>query len=115
MTNYSSFSKFQSINQVAKNEYDDLNIVHLSKDDPRIEQSRIESALEEYDSTYEDYLEMYIQFGYIVLFASISPFSAIAALINNIFEMRIDAFKLCCVFRRPFAKRAKNTGGEQLL
>lgn len=98
---------------MAKNEYNDLNIVHLSKDDPRIEQSRIEGALEEYNSTYEDYLEMYIQFGYIVLFASISPFSAIAALINNIFEMRIDAYKLCCVFRRPFAKRAKNTGGKR--
>lgn len=53
---------------------------------------------------------MYIQFGYIVLFASISPFAAVASLINNIIEMRIDAYKLCCVFRRPFAKRAKNTG-----
>lgn len=95
---------------MAKNEYDDLNIVHLPKDDPRIEQNEQESSLLEYDSTYEDYLEMYIQFGYVVLFASISPFSAVAALINNIIEMRIDAYKLCCVFRRPFAKRAKNTG-----
>lgn len=96
--------------QVAKNEYDDLNIVHLSKDDPRIEQNKAESVLLEYNSTYEDYLEMYIQFGYVVLFASISPFSAVAALINNIIEIRIDAYKICCVFRRPFAKRAKNTG-----
>lgn len=87
-------------------------MLHLSKDDERIKQSRAESALEDYNSTYEDYLEMYIQFGYIVLFASISPFAAIAALINNILEMRIDAYKLCCVFRRPFAKRAKNTGGK---
>lgn len=101
---------------MAKNEYDDLNIIHLSREDPRIEQSRLESALEEYNSTYEDYLEMYIQFGYIVLFASISPFSAIAALINNIFEMRIDAYKLCCVFRRDVnAKRAKNTGGNAFI
>lgn len=53
---------------------------------------------------------MYIQFGYVVLFASISPFASIAALINNIIEIRIDAYKLCCVYRRPFAKRAKNTG-----
>lgn len=95
---------------MAANEYDDLNIVHLARDDPRIIQNQNESALLEYNSTYEDYLEMYIQFGYVVLFASISPFSAIAAFINNIIEMRIDAYKLCCVFRRPFAKRAKNTG-----
>lgn len=96
--------------QVAANEYDELNIVHLARDDPRIEQNQNESNLLEYNSTYEDYLEMYIQFGYVVLFASISPFAAIAAFLNNIIEMRIDAYKLCCVFRRPFAKRAKNTG-----
>lgn len=95
---------------MAKNEYDDLNIVHLSADDPRVEQNRYESTLLEYNSTYEDYLEMYIQFGYVVLFAAISPFAAIVALINNIIEIRIDAYKLCCVYRRPFAKRAKNTG-----
>lgn len=96
--------------QVAANEYDELNILQLSRDDPRIVQNQKESTLLEYNSTYEDYLEMYIQFGYVVLFASISPFSAVAAFINNIIEMRIDAYKLCCVFRRPFAKRAKNTG-----
>lgn len=95
---------------MARNEYDELNIAHLPKDDPRIKQNENESNMLEYDSTYEDYLEMYIQFGYVVLFASISPFSAVAALINNIIEMRIDAYKICCVFRRPFAKRAKNTG-----
>lgn len=95
---------------VAKNEYDDLNVPQLASDDPRIAQNESESDLLEYDSTYDDYLEMYIQFGYIVLFASISPFASIAALINNIIELRIDAYKLCCVYRRPFAKRAKNTG-----
>lgn len=96
--------------QVAKNEFDELNIASLPRDDPRIEQNRAESNLLEYNSTYEDYLEMYIQFGYVVLFASISPFAAVAALINNLLEIRIDAYKLCCVYRRPFAKRAKNTG-----
>lgn len=93
-----------------KPDYDYLNIAELSADDERIDQNRYESTLLEYNSTYEDYLEMYIQFGYVVLFASISPLAALAALINNFIEMRIDAYKLCCVFRRPFAKRAKNTG-----
>lgn len=95
---------------MAKNEYDELNIVHLSRDDPRIEQNNDERGLLEYNSTYDDYLEMYIQFGYVVLFASISPFAAVVAFINNIIEIRIDAYKLCCVYKRPFSKRAKNTG-----
>lgn len=82
---------------MAKNEYDDLNITELPADDPRIRQHQHESNLLVYNSTYEDYLEMYIQFGYVVLFASISPFAAVVALINNIIEIRIDAYKLCCV------------------
>lgn len=96
--------------QVAKNEYDDLNIIHLPRDDPRIEQNTNERTLLEYNSTYDDYLEMYIQFGYVVLFASISPFASVVAFINNVIEIRIDAYKLCCVYKRPFSKRAKNTG-----
>lgn len=96
--------------QVDESIYDYLNIATLPADDERIEQSRYESNLLTYNSTYEDYLEMYIQFGYVVLFASISPLAAVFALINNFIEIRIDAYKLCCVFKRPFAKRAKNTG-----
>lgn len=95
---------------MAKNEYDELNIVQLPRDDPRIKQNSIECTLLEYNSTYDDYLEMYIQFGYVVLFASISPFASISAFLNNLIELRIDAYKLCCVYKRPFAKRAKNTG-----
>lgn len=91
-----------------------MNLVKLMEDDPRIKQSQEECSLLEYNSTYEDYLEMYIQFGYVVLFAAISPFAALAALINNIIEIRIDAYKLCCVYKRPFAKRAKNTGAWQM-
>lgn len=88
----------------------DLNIIELPREDPRIEQNKYESTLLEYNSTYEDYLEMYIQFGYVVLFASVAPLAALAALVNNIIEIRLDAFKLCKMYKRPLAKRAKNTG-----
>lgn len=88
----------------------DLHINELPRDDPRIKQNKYESTLLEYNSTYEDYLEMYIQFGYVVLFASVAPLAALAALVNNIIEIRLDAFKLCKMYKRPLAKRAKNTG-----
>ncbi len=84
--------------------------MELPTDDPRIDQNKYESTLLEYNSTYEDYLEMYIQFGYVVLFASVSPLAALTALVNNIIEIRLDAFKLCKMYKRPLAKRAKNTG-----
>lgn len=34
----------------------------------------------------------------------------ICALVNNIFELRADAFKYCYVYQRPFAQPACNIG-----
>ncbi|XP_011199777.1 anoctamin-8 isoform X1 [Bactrocera dorsalis] len=79
----------------------------------RYEQCFYEAGLDQYQSTYEDYLQMCIQFGYVVLFAAVAPFAALGALINNIFAMHIDLFKLCNIFKRPFGRRAKNTGAWQ--
>ncbi|XP_016949287.1 anoctamin-10 [Drosophila biarmipes] len=81
---------------------------------PRYEQSFYESGLDEYHSTYEDYLQVCIQFGFVVLFAAVAPFAAIGALLNNVFAVHIDMWKLCNIFKRPFARRAKNIGAWQL-
>ena len=81
------------------------------KDDPDVHAAEVESLLNQYDSTYEDYLEMFIQFGYVVLFASTFPIGALCAFLNNIIEIRSDAFKLCVTCRRPFAgERVKDIG-----
>lgn len=66
----------------------------LEQDDPRIKQQIKESKMDAYISTYEDYLELYIQFGYVVLFAAVSPLAALLALLNNVLEIRIDAFRV---------------------
>jgi len=71
-----------------------FNIIELAEDDPRIGQNKEESILDEYNSTYEDYLELYIQFGYVVLFSSVAPIAAFWALINNLLEVRLDGFKV---------------------
>ena len=64
----------------------------------------------QYEDTYEDYLEMLIQFGYVTLFSSAFPMAAVCALLNNIIEIRSDAFKLCVTFQRPFGERVENIG-----
>ncbi|GBP86664.1 Anoctamin-10 [Eumeta japonica] len=85
----------------------------LSSDDPRIEQANRECTLDEYLGTYDDYLELYIQFGYVILFSSVYPLAALFAVLNNVLEIRADAFKLCKTCKRPPACKVKNIGAWQ--
>uniref|UniRef100_A0AAR5PLA5 Anoctamin n=2 Tax=Dendroctonus ponderosae TaxID=77166 RepID=A0AAR5PLA5_DENPD len=90
-----------------------LNIPQLQPDDPRIKQVEAEGAMEEYQDTFDDYLELYIQFGYVFLFSSVYPIAALWALLNNVLEIRADAFKMCQLFRRPFIRKVKDIGAWQ--
>jgi len=67
-------------------------------------------ACVQYEDTYEDYLEMLIQFGYVTLFSSAFPMAAVCALLNNVIEIRSDAFKLCMTFQRPFGELVQDIG-----
>lgn len=64
--------------------------------------------------TLQDYQEMFIQFGYVVLFSSAFPLAAMCALINNIIEIRSDALKLCTGLQRPFGQRVESIGQWQV-
>ncbi|XP_051553238.1 anoctamin-8 [Myxocyprinus asiaticus] len=76
-------------------------------------QPEIESCMLTYEDTLQDYQEMFIQFGYVVLFSSAFPLAAMCALINNIVEIRSDALKLCSGLQRPFGQRVENIGQWQ--
>ncbi|KAL9924394.1 anoctamin 8 white walker isoform 3-T4 [Glossina fuscipes fuscipes] len=66
-----------------------------------------------YDGTFSDHLEMLVQMGYVVLFSAAFPLAGICALINNLMEIRSDAFKLAHVHQRPFGQRVANIGTWQ--
>ncbi|XP_071174438.1 anoctamin-10-like isoform X2 [Mytilus edulis] len=83
-------------------------------DDGLQKQVNLETTMDEYEGTLDDYLEMFLQFGYVFLFSSAFPLAAVWALLNNVTEIRSDAFKMCKVFRRPFAETASNIGAWQL-
>lgn len=68
----------------------------------------------QYEDTLDDYLEMFIQFGYVTLFSSAFPLAAFCALLNNVVEVRSDAFKLCMTYQRPFGKTVENIGTWQV-
>jgi len=64
--------------------------------------------------TLDDYLELFLQFGYVFLFSAVFPSAAFWALLNNMIEIRTDAFKLCRTFRRPFAQPTASIGVWQV-
>ncbi|EQC32321.1 hypothetical protein SDRG_10068 [Saprolegnia diclina VS20] len=54
----------------------------------------VEALLPVYEGTFMDYLELFIQFGHVTLFASAYPLASACALANNLVEQRSDAFKI---------------------
>ncbi|NXA42563.1 ANO8 protein, partial [Eudromia elegans] len=79
----------------------------------QLTQAEVESCMKKYEDTFQDYQEMFIQFGYVVLFSSAFPLAAMCALVNNVIEIRSDAFKLCTGLQRPFGRRVESIGQWQ--
>ncbi|CAF4457537.1 unnamed protein product, partial [Didymodactylos carnosus] len=75
-----------------------------------LSQAEIECSQPRFPDLYEDYLEMIMQFGYIIFFSSKFPLAAFFSLLNNIVEIRTDAFKMCMIYQRPFTHRVKDIG-----
>ncbi|XP_059923685.1 anoctamin-8-like isoform X1 [Gadus macrocephalus] len=83
------------------------------RENKTLTQAEVESCMQTYEDTFGDYQEMFVQFGYVVLFSSAFPLAALCALINNIIEIRSDAFKLCSGLQRPFGQRVECIGQWQ--
>ncbi|XP_012695053.2 anoctamin-10 isoform X3 [Clupea harengus] len=81
---------------------------------PLPEQAQLESDMSTYLGTFDDYLEQFLLFGYVSLFSCVYPLAAVLVVLNNITEVYSDAFKMCHVFKRPFAEPASNIGVWQL-
>eukprot|EP00505_MAST-04D_sp_SCG-Rhode-Island_P002053 Stramenopile-MAST_4_protein_2053 len=68
-----------------------------------------EARMPVYD-TFADYAEMTVQFGYITFFSLAFPLAPLCALVNNLIELRSDAYKLCYNMQRPVARKAGGIG-----
>ncbi|KAE9421474.1 hypothetical protein Angca_002238, partial [Angiostrongylus cantonensis] len=80
---------------------------------PELSQAELESLMAVYDRPLDDYLEMFIQFGYVLLFSPAFPLAALCVVMNNVVEIRVDAFKLCNTVQRPFTRQVKDIGAWQ--
>ncbi|CAG5126761.1 unnamed protein product [Candidula unifasciata] len=59
---------------------------------------------------FDEYLEMVIQYGFVTIFVAAFPLAPLFALLNNIIEIRLDAYKFITQWRRPLAMKAQDIG-----
>ncbi|XP_077254236.1 anoctamin-like protein isoform X2 [Tasmannia lanceolata] len=62
------------------------------------------------DGLFDDFLELALQFGMIMMFACAFPLVFAFAALNNITEIRTDALKLLAMLRRPIPRAAATIG-----
>lgn len=63
---------------------------------------------------FAEYIELLVQFGYLGLFSCVYPLTAVLLLINNLTEIRSDAYKICKLFRKPFSTPVASMGVWQV-
>uniref|UniRef100_A0A8C6KTY7 Anoctamin n=1 Tax=Nothobranchius furzeri TaxID=105023 RepID=A0A8C6KTY7_NOTFU len=79
---------------------------------PRWEQDYKLQAMSKLGLFYE-YLEMVIQFGFVTLFVASFPLAPALALLNNLLEIRVDAWKFVTQFRRIVPEKCQDIGAWQ--
>ncbi|XP_025231140.1 LOW QUALITY PROTEIN: anoctamin-10 [Theropithecus gelada] len=79
------------------------------------EQVILEKEMGTYLGTFDDYLELFLQFGYVSLFSCVYPLAAAFAVLNNFTEVNSDALKMCRVFKRPFSEPSASIGVWQII
>ncbi|XP_046382503.1 anoctamin-1-like isoform X1 [Ischnura elegans] len=59
---------------------------------------------------FYEYLELVLQYGFVTIFVAAFPLAPFFALLNNVFEMRLDAKKFLTFYRRPVPRRVRDIG-----
>ncbi|CAL8358515.1 unnamed protein product [Lota lota] len=80
------------------------------KDDPQEDKFRNQSSLPDFPGLFAEYIELLVQFGYFSLFSCVYPLTAVLLLINNLTEIRSDAYKICKLFKKPFSAPVAGMG-----
>jgi hypothetical protein len=74
-----------------------------------------QSKLEDYEEPLDDYMEMVILYGNVVMFSAACPILPLLALILIVVEIRLDAWKLCNLCRRTNPKVTNSIGVWRLI
>ncbi|KAJ8272221.1 hypothetical protein COCON_G00110800 [Conger conger] len=82
----------------------------LQEDDPEVDRIRAQTSLPPFPGLFSEYIELLVQYGYLSLFSCVYPLTAVFLLLNNVTEMRTDAFKICRLFQKPFSAPVASMG-----
>lgn len=69
----------------------------------------LEASLTAYDPM-SDYLDFLIQYSYVIMFTVVWPLLPLPAFLNNLLEVRGDAFRLLFASKRPMPRRDNSIG-----
>ncbi|BET00034.1 Anoctamin [Nesidiocoris tenuis] len=108
-----SKTKIEKSGKTRKANIELVGIKEIEPTDSRLDEAVSEGRLDVYEDPYDDYLELFVQFGYVFLFSAVYPMAAFWAFANNCLEIRTDAFKLCRIYQRPMARKVKDIGAWQ--
>ncbi|NXS35801.1 ANO9 protein, partial [Pomatostomus ruficeps] len=61
-------------------------------------------------SLFNEFLEIVIQYSFTTIFVAAFPLAPLLALINNVFEIHMDAIKMIRLYRRMVPRKAKDIG-----
>lgn len=80
------------------------------KEMSREQQTQSDLLKDDFAGTFDDYFELWIQFGYVTMFCCVYPPGVLFALVSNLIELRSDAFKVSYICRRPFVYQESSIG-----
>ena len=69
-----------------------------------------DSKRSKYETPLTDYMEIALQYGYVVMFCPAFPLAPLLAFGLSLLEVRVDAWKLCHLEQRPFPDQVKDVG-----
>jgi anoctamin-10/anoctamin-7 len=80
---------------------------------PEVERDFTLGDFDDLLGTFDKYSVDAVTYGYLTMFITAYPLASLMVLIQNFINIRVDAFCMCNLFRRPVARQAQDTGSWQ--
>ena len=74
-----------------------------------------QAKLPDYETPLDDYMELIINYGYVVMFSVAFPLFPFVSFLLNILEVRVDAYKLCFLTKKPYPAPANSIGKWEVI